>query len=507
MSIHRERTVQLPPTAPADPSRSGDPDDLILGAFTSSAGLELDECDPDGATERMPCLSDPVDPDGITMSRRDRKKLELPGWSPEEETVALPPSPAPPGSIPGPRAGAMEPLSRAPSFEPLAEPDGAAGRRPLFDDGLIDPDGVTMSRLDRKKLELPGWSPEEETVELPPPPKPHAPQPQAAPSQQQAEARAQRSAVAPIEEPPPDPQPQTHQEPINLVHLVVNLAIGSVAVLLALGVVVAMIWGAPYYTTPRAARLDHPLHGLFKPGGPVGLWLGIIGATLMTAMLSYSVRKLLLPFEWLGAPMLWFRFHVVCGILGPIYIVLHSAWLLPEGYIATGFWCMILVALSGVFGRYVYGHFPRTAAGRSQGINDGEKSLMSLKEELVSQTRGSNAEALQEAVKLSQQPNVEVHSILSWFVLHVRTDLRANLVGFKLARSGLPPQVQRSAHEGLTAQLKARRNLAGWQVSAKLFRWWHLFHEPLAQAMYLIAALHILEAIIIGGALTHLWND
>jgi hypothetical protein len=37
-----------------------------------------------------------------------------------------------------------------------------------------------------------------------------------------------------------------------------------------------------------------------------------------------------------------------------------------------------------------------------------------------------------------------------------------------------------------------------------MFRYWHLFHRPLASAMYVIVALHVLFAVLIGGSLSHL---
>jgi hypothetical protein len=280
------------------------------------------------------------------------------------------------------------------------------------------------------------------------------------------------------------------------------VAFAGSLVLLALTV---LAYGAGYYLTPVDLRPDHPTHAVLSPGATGGLWLGILGTSLMLAMLSYSVRKFLIGFKFLGSPTHWLRFHIVCGVMGPIFILLHSGLAMPHGLIGIGFWCMVLVALSGVFGRYIYGHFPKTAAGRSEDLAAAYESLAQLRAEVVAASPQASGESIGAAVALARDLDREAHSILQWVLLDFEVRRRERLIPIHLSKAGLPADARASVTHRLVAQLHAKRDVEGWAVTSKLFRLWHLFHEPLAKAMYVIVFLHILQAILIGGSLTRLF--
>jgi hypothetical protein len=128
-------------------------------------------------------------------------------------------------------------------------------------------------------------------------------------------------------------------------------------------VIAALAWhGRGYYALPLVERPHHPLHWELKPGGEVARWYGVAGVSLLVAMLGYSVRKRVPGLERAGRLRSWLDFHIWCGVTGPALIVLHSA-LKVGGLIAVAFWSMIAVALSGIFGRYLYARIPRDAGG------------------------------------------------------------------------------------------------------------------------------------------------
>lgn len=285
---------------------------------------------------------------------------------------------------------------------------------------------------------------------------------------------------------------------------VVNVGLALFAASLVSVAVGVLSVGFGYYTTPELGRAEHPLDAVLRSGRLVGLWLGIAGTTLMVAMLSYTARKSLLRWSWLGSPGHWLRFHIICGVMGPVFIVLHTAFVWPTGLTAIGFWCMVLVALSGGFGRYVYGHFPRTAAGRSEDLRSALEALADLRAQLVAQTAEARGEDITQAIRLARDVEGEVHSIPDWIRLDVEVRRRRKQIRTLLRSSGLPPEVQGQVAAQLGDQLVARRNVEAWAVTGKLFKWWHLFHEPLAKAMYIIVFVHVVEAVVIGGALKNL---
>ena len=113
----------------------------------------------------------------------------------------------------------------------------------------------------------------------------------------------------------------------------------------------------PYISIPPKTRhLNSALHLKFKPSGSISHALGVIGTILM--FLSYSLyflRKRIESLEFLGPLSLWLEIHIFLGILGPVLIFFHSAYALT-GFIGIAFWLMVLVIISGIFGRMFFGY-------------------------------------------------------------------------------------------------------------------------------------------------------
>ncbi|MET0556593.1 MAG: hypothetical protein ABW221_26380, partial [Vicinamibacteria bacterium] len=102
------------------------------------------------------------------------------------------------------------------------------------------------------------------------------------------------------------------------------------------------VTGASYYLAPLPERPRHPLYWALKPGGSLGLRLGVAGLAMMTVMHVYSARKRLGFLRRLGPLRSWLDFHILLGILGPLFVVLHSS-LKVGGLVAVSFWSMVAV--------------------------------------------------------------------------------------------------------------------------------------------------------------------
>ncbi|MGA1867529.1 MAG: hypothetical protein ACMUJM_03170 [bacterium] len=112
----------------------------------------------------------------------------------------------------------------------------------------------------------------------------------------------------------------------------------------------------PYLSVPQYARHHTSLHETHKPSGTIGHGLGIVGSVLMLlCYLLYFFRKRFEFLECFGTLSMWLEIHIFLGILGPLLILFHSA-LKFNGIIGIAFWSMVIVVLSGIFGRVIFGY-------------------------------------------------------------------------------------------------------------------------------------------------------
>jgi hypothetical protein len=88
--------------------------------------------------------------------------------------------------------------------------------------------------------------------------------------------------------------------------------------------------------------------GLITPEYGAGYWLGIVGGSLMLALLLYPFRKRLRILHFLGPTKHWFRMHMAFGLVGPLLILYHCNFQLGSINSQVALYCMLLVAGSGI---------------------------------------------------------------------------------------------------------------------------------------------------------------
>ncbi len=283
-------------------------------------------------------------------------------------------------------------------------------------------------------------------------------------------------------------------------------SIGIFTLWLGFVALVVTFVGLPYFLADEMVRSEHVLHDLYRPAGLVGLATGFLGTGLMFVLLLYSVRKWLPLTGFMGAPPWWMRFHMVCGVLGPLFIVLHEGFKLPTGIVGMGFWLMIFVSLSGLFGRYLFGYIPTTAAGRRESYLAQAQAMQELAAQLVTETREEGAAQVQEALTLARARLVEPKNLGELALMDVEVRRRVEVIRALLWRAGLPPRSRRRAMHTLTIQLHTQRGIAGLAMAQRYSKYWQLFHQPLAMAMYVIIAQHVLLALLFGGVIPTLMS-
>jgi hypothetical protein len=267
----------------------------------------------------------------------------------------------------------------------------------------------------------------------------------------------------------------------------------------ALGTLGYFAWtGWSYYASPLAERARHPRYWDLKPAGTLGLRFGIAGATMMTLMLGYSLRKRLSWLHRWGPTSYWLDYHILLGVAGPLFIVLHSSFKV-RGLVALSFWSMVAVALSGVVGRFLYRQIPHAQSGEELTRAEAEQVEHDLARSLAADF-GLAPAALAELDRLVDD---EAAAERSLFALMLRRPLdqlllRRRLRRFQRAHGEIPgPLGSRFVHLARKkAQLRLR--LATWQRLRRLFHHWHVFHKPFAVILYVFMVVHVAVAWVTG---------
>lgn len=275
----------------------------------------------------------------------------------------------------------------------------------------------------------------------------------------------------------------------------VVLGVAYAASLIAVCLLLAS--GSSFYAAPAADRAHHPGYWQWKPGGSVGHALGWAGSGMMLLMLGYSLRKRLSLLRGLGALSRWLDVHIFLGIFGPLLIVLHSAFKV-QGLVALSFWSMVVVALSGVLGRFLYLQIPRTRAGEALTLGELEAEDALLAQRLREEF-GLGAEALARLDGLGEPSRARAGLLRSLAgVAFAGRELRQRAAVFARSSPGVPPGLLRSFERLAQEKARSRWRIRAFDRLQELFHYWHVFHKPFAVVMYLFMLVHVAVAIATG---------
>lgn len=238
--------------------------------------------------------------------------------------------------------------------------------------------------------------------------------------------------------------------------------------------------------------------GLYTPGSDIGYNLGLAGGLMMLALLGYPLRKRL---EWLssaGRVSKWFSVHMVLGVAGPSLILLHCTLQWRSLNAAIAFWCMVIVASSGLLGRYLYRHLHQGLYGRQLTLTevrtDAATSLGKVRERL----RAEGADDLRAIIDAFLRKSAVVEA-RGW-----KRPLALALLGpsarraqFRLIaearnpRGGQPYPSQETVDIAVDCIRSVQRS-AQFLPYERLFMLWHVLHVPLVLLLVLSVIAHII---------------
>jgi hypothetical protein len=275
--------------------------------------------------------------------------------------------------------------------------------------------------------------------------------------------------------------------------------------------VTLLAYGLGYYILGPEARALSPKHTLLKPSGTIGLRMGMLGFLMFLCVYLYPLRK---RWAWLGrqgSSKRWLDVHVLLGLTAPVVITFHSSFKF-QGIAGVAYWIMVIVALSGVVGRYIYAQIPRS-------LNSAELSLQEAQDfsvRLAAQLKSLGILPVRDIERLLRLPDVRRAANMSllgalWqmMLLDVKFPFRVwrlrqkmiwshgrwwSLVGFGRTRNAKLEAAISTARE----QALLTKKILFLSKSNRMFHLWHVIHRPFSYSFAVLASIHVVLMLMLG---------
>lgn len=246
---------------------------------------------------------------------------------------------------------------------------------------------------------------------------------------------------------------------------------------------------------------------LFVPGEGVGYYLGITGGVSMLLLLAYPLVKRIAFLGFQKHSGFWLRAHMVLGTLGPLLIFYHSnfSWGATNSNVAL--LSMMVVALSGVVGRYIYTRLHRHMSAAKLDLNTllaNSARLMAIVSEDTGGGSPGIATAMADfaAVTFAERhgvlANLAEAALMPWQTwrsrLLMRSEVRravqhhGTLAGWTRSERR---QRLRSAHHHVDEFLHYVGRASQLSFWERMFSWWHVFHVPLFFVLFVSGVVHV----------------
>lgn len=242
--------------------------------------------------------------------------------------------------------------------------------------------------------------------------------------------------------------------------------------------------------------------GLYSSNSDIAYYLGLAGGLLMLALLLYPLRKRVRFLQPLGPLRFWFRVHMIAGVLGPLLVLFHSTFHVRSLNAAVALGSMLLVAASGLVGRFLYRRIHRGLYGSRATHAELQQSLDKQLQE-VRDLAVLPHEVKQEIENFARLvtclPETRWRRAMHFVSLGVRRRLAGKRAHRAMASHAQSPgTVLQGTLAGLDeffanidATLKAAQTAAQFTTYERLFSQWHAVHIPFLIMLVITALVHV----------------
>lgn len=250
---------------------------------------------------------------------------------------------------------------------------------------------------------------------------------------------------------------------------------------------------------------------LYESGSGTGYLLGLFGGVMMLLLFLYPLRKHWRFMRHWGATKHWFSVHMLFGIGGPLLILMHSRFSIGSINAGVALGSMLLVAGSGVIGRFIYTRIHHGLYGERARLRDLQAQLEAHAALVHAEIGGARQVEAQLRSFEDEALNAR-QGLLGRAVAFLTLGWKARVVRRDCVRGLEPLYRQQALRQGwgdreFARRFEAARELVDTHVAGihrvaqfatyeRLFSWWHVLHVPLVYMLVLSAIAHVVAVHI-----------
>lgn len=293
----------------------------------------------------------------------------------------------------------------------------------------------------------------------------------------------------------------------TLHRLLICLTVSAVAGL----ILFLTVYGFPYYTLRLEDRPFSPLHSQLRSSGTIGLKLAFVSIGMFAILFLYPVRKRCGWMARIGRTRRWLNFHILFGITTPMVVTFHTSFR-THGLAGVAYWTMMVVAVSGFVGRYLYAKIPRSRSAAELSVTELEAEAASLSASLRDQPF-FREEDMSPLLTVPSPQAIRRMSPLTGLWIMFKMDLARPFMVGRLRRRALVGSQRVATLGGLLASHDAnlesvvsivRRTsrlqfaIAFLDRTERIFHLWHVVHRPFSISFVFLLAVHVAVALSMG---------
>jgi hypothetical protein len=246
--------------------------------------------------------------------------------------------------------------------------------------------------------------------------------------------------------------------------------------------------------------------GLFDAGDDIGYWIGVTGGVMMLLLFSYPLRKHFRFARNWGRVKWWFLVHMLLGVGGPVLILVHSTFRVGSLNAAVALYSMLLVAASGVVGRFIYARVNRGLRGEQETLT--ELRIKAGMQQADAKSRLAFAPEVERLLVAFEEVELKAHGgwptyirqvfglpVQQWLVYRacareLRLVLNAMAKRDRWTGQDLSRRLKRSKRL-VSLYLNAVTRVAQFKAYERFFSLWHVAHIPFVYLMFISAVVHV----------------